>query len=125
MSQRLRRQALRDNPNLKDLLTYARAVEKGVSSINAVKNEQRDTKISKTHGKYQQSRFKHSSNIGNHKTTRSSTHQCRNCGGIFPHTGDCLAKGKECRTCGKSGHFAKVCRSKPNRQDIRQVVPTQ
>ena len=94
LSQRLRRQALRDNRNLKDLLTYARAqerseaqataVEKGVSSINAVKNEQRDTKISKTHGKYQQSRFKHSSNIGNHKITRSSTQQCRNCGGNFP-----------------------------------------
>ncbi|CAB4019571.1 Hypothetical predicted protein [Paramuricea clavata] len=61
---RLRRQALRDNPNFKDLLTYARAqkrseaqataVENGVLSINAVKNEQRDTKISKTHAKYQQ-----------------------------------------------------------------------
>ena len=34
------------------------------------------------------------------------------------------AKGKECRACGKSGHFAKVCRSKPKRQDIRQVVRT-
>ena len=118
LSQRLRRKALRDNPNLKVLLTYARAQEgseaqatavgKGVSSINAVKNEQRDTKISETHGKDQQSRFKHSSNIGNHKTTRLSTQQCRNCS----------------RICGKCCHFAKVCKSKPKRQEIRQVVQT-
>jgi hypothetical protein len=37
---------------------------------------------------------------------------CRNCGGYFPHTTLCPAKGKECRACRKVGHFAKVCRSK-------------
>ncbi|CAB4025712.1 Gag-Pro-Pol poly [Paramuricea clavata] len=52
------------------------------------------------------------------------TQKCRNCGGIFPHNGDCPAKGKECRACGKSGHFAKVCRSKPNRREIHQVSET-
>ncbi|CAB4014957.1 115 kDa [Paramuricea clavata] len=67
--------------------------------------------------------------IGYHMIKRVSNKkflgvQCRNCGRIFPHTGDCPAKLKECRACGKTGHFAKVCRSKPKRQEIRQVVQT-
>ena len=37
--------------------------------------------------------------------------QCRNCGGRYPHRGDCPAKSKACNVCGKPNHFAKVCRS--------------
>ncbi|CAB4030059.1 Retrovirus-related Pol poly from transposon, partial [Paramuricea clavata] len=148
LSQRLRRQALRDNPTLKDLLAAGRAqerseaqaeaVEKGVSPVNSIKHEQsqRDTR------KYQQSKSRYFGNAGNQQTlprnrqfpTRNRqippgnqqipTQQCRNCGGIFPHNGDCPAKGKECRACGKSGHFAKVCRSKPKRREIHQVSET-
>ena len=133
LSQRLRRQALRDKPSLKDLLTNARAqerseaqataVEKGVSPINSVKSEPRDTRKSTTDGKHRESKFKHPNNTKNYKTTQPSTQQCRNCGGIFPHNGDCPAKGKECRACRKSGHFSNVCRSKPKREEIRRVAP--
>ena len=125
-----------DNPSLKDLLTNARAqerseaqataVEKGPSQINAVRNEHRDvTKSNKTvrrQQQQQQPRFKHPNNTENHKTHRSSTQQCRNCGGIFPHIGECPAKRKECRACGKCGHFSKVCRSKFKRHKIHQVA---
>ena len=38
--------------------------------------------------------------------------QCRNCGGLFPHTSHkpCPAKGKTCNNCHNPNHFAKVCR---------------
>ena len=32
----------------------------------------------------------------------------------------CNAAGKKCEKCGKIGHFAKVCRSTPVRQDVKQ-----
>ncbi|CAB4023306.1 Hypothetical predicted protein [Paramuricea clavata] len=125
LSQRLRRQALRDNPTLKDLLaagraqerseTQAEAVEKGMSPVNSIKHEQsqRDTRNRKNHGKYQQSKSRYFGNAGNQQTppgnrqfpTRNRqippgnqqipTQKCRNCGGIFLHNGDCPAKGKD------------------------------
>ena len=38
--------------------------------------------------------------------------KCRNCGGSHSHNSPCPAQGLECHYCGKSKHFAKVCRGK-------------
>ena len=63
----------------------------------------------------------HSKNFGQPET-------CRNCGGVYPHIKDCLAKGKECHSCKKIGHFSKVCRSsskpKPARNRVHIVSNT-
>ena len=45
-----------------------------------------------------------------------SKKSCFNCGNPYPHIGDCPAKDKICRTCGKRNHFAKVCRSRNQTQ---------
>ncbi len=37
---------------------------------------------------------------------------CFNCGGAYPHTGECPAYGETCSFCRKRNHFAKFCRSK-------------
>ena len=44
----------------------------------------------------------------------NSKSKCRNCGREFPHIGTCPARGKTCSNCGKSNHFATVCRAKQN-----------
>ena len=40
---------------------------------------------------------------------------CRQCGRLWPHEGDCLAKGQECMKCHRMNHFVSECRTrKPN-----------
>ena len=46
---------------------------------------------------------------------------CRNCGGQFPHTIKCPAKGKTCNFCKKHNHCSKVCRSRLKRKDFQEV----
>ena len=50
---------------------------------------------------------------------------CGNCGGTYPHFRACPARGKDCKSCGKIGHFARVCRTKPpSSQHVRNVTHT-
>ena len=56
---------------------------------------------------YQQNSYRHTQS----QQQRTQTNQsCRNCG-EFHFRSQCKAKGKQCFKCGKSNHFAKVCRS--------------
>ena len=49
---------------------------------------------------------------------------CFYCGGEYPHSSVCPAKGKTCRSCSKIGHFASVCRSNSNKKQVGgKVVP--
>ena len=50
------------------------------------------------------------------KTTKQCV-KCRNCGGEYPHKGDCPAKGKTCNFCNKPNHFKSVCRSFKKQND--------
>ncbi|XP_071838451.1 uncharacterized protein [Apostichopus japonicus] len=50
-----------------------------------------------------------------------SKKKCYQSGHDFPHQGLCPAKGKECHSCGKIGHYARMCqstRTKPQQHKI-------
>jgi len=55
-----------------------------------------------------------------HKTSRPLVEDCRYCGRSH-RSGACPAYGKSCASCGKTGHFAQVCRSKARQQRIRTL----
>ena len=48
----------------------------------------------------------------------SPSSTCGHCGYAYPHPqgqASCPARGSQCRSCGKTNHFARCCRSKPIR----------
>ena len=48
---------------------------------------------------------------------------CWNCGGTFPHRGQCPAKGKTCNNCGQENHFSKVCKEKRQKAQPNNANP--
>ena len=105
-SSRLRRRALREpEMTLETLLNFGRTLE--ISEQQAEGIEQgTSTAVNAIEHKYKPQMNDQRGNKNANKDT-----QCRNCGGRYPHRGDCPAKGKDCNVCGKPNHFAKVCRS--------------
>ena len=61
--------------------------------------------------------------------TNKTNEQCWRCGGIFTagHMNQCTAKQAVCNICKKTGHFAKMCRSKipplPAKRNNQRVPP--
>ena len=106
-----------------DLLTMGRALEMADAqslimerdSVSKVHTTQR-SQPHKPRG-YKQNIRPHNHNDKGKQQTRS----CRNCGGQFPHTIECPAKGKTCNFCKKHNHFSKVCRSRLKRENVQEV----
>ena len=93
-STRIRKKALRDPTyDLKAILIDGRRAEQSSYQARDMENQ--------NHGQ---------TNI---QKVNTASPTCRNCGGKYPHEQQqqCPAQGKTCRKCGKSNHFAKVCRS--------------
>ena len=103
-SSRLHRRALREpEMSLEAMLNFGRTLE--ISEQQAEGIEQGATAAVNV------LEHKHKPQNADQRGNRNFNTQCRNCGGRYPHKGDCPAKGKDCNACGKPKHFAKVCRS--------------
>ena len=93
-SQRLRRDALRKDMHLSELLATGRAFE--IAERHAQEMENLDSTINKV-GKVS-------------VLTRKKT--CFRCGGPYPHEKSCPVTEKKCNICDRLNHFSEVCRNK-------------
>jgi transposase InsO family protein len=135
-SNSLRRRALRDNLDLPNLLKTGRAIEISERQARQVEQQEFSNVNSLRDGIPQhpnkeatgrpRSRFENP-RLRNFRDAEPSRGKetCRNCGGTYPHIRVCPARGKDCKSCGKVGHFARVCRTNPpSSQHVQNVTHT-
>ena len=99
------------NPKLTltELLTYARTLQLTTTQSQAMAAGAAEVNRLQRSNYYQQR-----SRPPQHEAQQSSRRSCNNCGGEWPHKGgraSCPAFNKQCSTCKKMNHFARVCRS--------------
>ena len=107
-SNKIRKQALKENIALDDILQLARATEVTELQIKDIEcSKPRNVSLV---------------DMKNNFKKKPTIKKCYRCGGTFPHQGfDCPAIGKRCSNCKKMNHFAKVCRSKSSPEQIREI----
>ena len=122
VSTKRRRKALNDTEiTLQQLLDYGKTIELTETQLAAIENQKQEGKEmvnnlrkhvksgrKKRNGSGQPRRERQS---GGTSRTRPNNTTCRHGGKTA-----CLANKKECRNCGKLGHFKAVCRSESKMQ---------
>ena len=104
--QSCRSSSLRQKALEKDDLTLDELIKMG-SAKEAAKSRATVMESGNTQGEINKVK---SSRLG--RRDKMSQKKCWKCGGNYPHSGVCPAKGKKCNFCDKEGHFAKCCKSK-------------
>lgn len=117
-SNRLRRRALREaDKTLDEILVLGRSLELADSQASAMEKPETVNVLFKKSRPKKPHTFKphHTSSNSDNKHMKQKPGKsitCRNCGGEFPHKGQCPAKGQRCNHCSKMNHFKKVCRKR-------------
>ncbi|XP_060552185.1 uncharacterized protein LOC132713564 [Ruditapes philippinarum] len=126
-SSRLRRRALRDNcKTLTDIISLGRSLEISDEQAAAMESPKpADINKVKTSQDvpYRGRRCARRPTRGGQqfRPRNTETTKCRNCGGRYPHNGQCPARGKTCNFCKKPNHFMTVCRKKQKDPEVRQI----
>lgn len=115
-SDKVRRTALEKSQNLEDLVKSANAIEHGNAQNQLMTHKAAVHRIDYQRN-FQGQRHPSQGQQQRHKVND----KCYFCGGPANHSKDqCRAKNAECRQCGKIGHYAQVCKSKPKQNTHSQ-----
>ena len=107
-SKRLRRRALMEpQKSLTDIVQLGRMLEEADRQAEEMETSNLRSVSALNPRPGQQQRYKQPA-----PKQRPRNATCRNCGGPYPHDGQCPAFGKLCNFCSKPNHFESVCRSK-------------
>ena len=132
-SSRLRKRALREpDKSLTEILTLGRSLELAdhqaavmqddtVNSINRNKSWKPPSKHKpEMHApKGRQPNPEDRNPTNNRQNFPNPQSTCRNCGGQYPHTTVCPARGKICNYCKKPNHFKSVCNKLKRKQQVK------
>ena len=114
----VKKKAIRDGLSLQKFMDTARATERmdaqfrdlelnRSASVSAVNDQSRSRHLVRlSHSRYRSNSRHGSKKSGSKKTCFRCAHT------KYPHQGDCPAKDKKCRKCGRIGHFEKKYHSK-------------
>ena len=109
LSSRLRRRALREDMNLKELLDYGRGLEMSEKQAKGIEEQDKLTQAAEVQTVKEEKR-------------KPENKKCHRCGENYPHKGrPCPALNETCKHCHKKGHFAKACRSRSNSTKVNAV----
>jgi hypothetical protein len=124
----IRKNALKEQWQLADLLTNGRAIEASDIGAATIKQEPLNDEIRRTKpGRYSRkhkSNQKNTSRYGQNQNDYNPKSKCKKCSSTRCEGGkQCPASKGSCFTCGKSGHFrgAELCKQKSTRRRSRRV----
>jgi hypothetical protein len=86
-----------------------------ITAVDSKRTVDFESNINEVRSSHKRTKFKNKWQDHEHKPQRdamTSSNQCYNCGGEYPHAADlkCPAKGARCEYCKRRGHFTKYCR---------------
>lgn len=124
-STRFRKRALREpDKTLKEILELGRSLELADQHAATIEDDHDSSVHAMRRNSYRKANSHDKPSVSqrsNPNPAQTSSKVCRNCGGPFPHTNICPAKGKTCNYCKKQNHFKSMCRKLKRKMQVRQI----
>eukprot|EP00795_Rhopilema_esculentum_P008818 gene8818-15293_t len=118
-SEKLQREIIAQDMDLKKVLATARSIELTNREIAFMKQHNIEATASPTPVYAVQGKHPKAEHL--YKSKGKTIEICRYCGERTPHKGKCKAMGATCKSCNKKNHFASVCESRKSTKPVKTV----